>query len=137
MLSSPNDAISIPIDLKKHAATLTMQRGLRQAFFDAVVAGDLQGLAAALVDGAPVTIVAGPAVPGFPQGFQAIQIAAWQGHADVVRMLLDRGATVRDAAPPAGYQALHAAAAKGRDGVVGLLLQRGADVNATTGRWGL
>ena len=65
-------------------------------------------------------------------GWTALHLAAFYGHADAVRLLLDRGA------PPAalsrnstGNTALHAAIAGSMDGaVIAALLEGGSDVNA-------
>lgn len=61
-------------------------------------------------------------------GEQALQLAAWKGHADAVRWLLDRGA----AASRKGMEwgALHYAVFAGRKEIARLLMERGADVNA-------
>lgn len=67
-------------------------------------------------------------------GFSALHVAAARGHADVVRTLLERGASVRirSAHPGAcgGCSPLHAAVAAGHEGVVALLLSAGAEVDA-------
>ena len=49
-------------------------------------------------------------------------IAAWRGHANCVRALIDKGADVNNSA-------LTSAVIKGRDECVNLLLEAGADVN--------
>jgi ankyrin repeat protein len=58
-----------------------------------------------------------------------IVAAAWGGHNDAIRFLLDRGADV-NAKPRFGTTALMAAAYYGRGATVRMLLSRGADVNA-------
>ena len=54
--------------------------------------------------------------------------AAWKGHADVVRLLLDNGAYV-DHRDNAGQTALHLATGYKHNDVVKLLIEAGADVN--------
>ena len=61
-------------------------------------------------------------------GFRPLQLAAFYGHADAARLLLERGAEV-DAASTndAGLRALHSAVAGRHVEVVRLLLEAGAD----------
>ncbi|KAF3762568.1 ankyrin, partial [Cryphonectria parasitica EP155] len=65
----------------------------------------------------------------------ALQEAAFGGHAEIVQVLLDRGADVRAEGGTFGG-ALQAAAYRGHTAVVDLLLDRGADVNAQHGKVG-
>ena len=63
----------------------------------------------------------------------ALDWAARNGHEDVVKLLLDRGAEV-NAKDANGWTALHLATRQGHKGVVLLLLGRGSDVGAKTSR---
>ncbi|KAJ9642435.1 hypothetical protein H2199_004816 [Coniosporium tulheliwenetii] len=67
-------------------------------------------------------------LPTMSYGGSPLNCAAFRGHVDVVRMLLERGADVgsKDSTRTA---ALWRAAAGGHDSVVTLLLEHGADVN--------
>ncbi len=66
-----------------------------------------------------------------PDGFFPLALAAFFGHADVVRFLLDHGASVGLAARNAQrVTALHAAAARRDEDLVEMLLERGADPDA-------
>lgn len=58
-----------------------------------------------------------------------LHLAAWQGHTDVVRLLLDRGADV-NACGDGGRTPLHYAAHHGHLEVIDLLLAAGADLSA-------
>jgi ankyrin repeat protein len=69
-------------------------------------------------------------------GFTALHLAAFFGHPDAVRLLLDRGAdpnAVATSEQIGPVQPLHSAAANGGLECVRLLLERGADVNARQG----
>jgi ankyrin repeat protein len=57
-----------------------------------------------------------------------LQLAAVRGHLDLVKLLLDKGADIRQA-----HEALHEAAYQGHTEVMRELLSRGADVNAKNG----
>ena len=64
-------------------------------------------------------------------GMTPLQWAARQGHADVVRLLLEKGANVNaQRLQGHGETPLYQAASNGHADVVGLLLQKGANVNA-------
>jgi ankyrin repeat protein len=66
-------------------------------------------------------------------GFTALHLAAFLGHADAVRLLLDRGAdpnAVAISEQIGPVQPLHSAAATRRLECARLLVERGADVNA-------
>jgi ankyrin repeat protein len=99
--------------------------------FDAATRGDLAELETAL-DQAP-----DQARAYGPDGWTALHLAAHYGHADAVRVLLERGAAVDAVSRNAmANQALHAALAGREDAAtVRLLLDAGSDVNgaAATG----
>ena len=64
-------------------------------------------------------------------GFTPLQLAAFFGHPEAVRLLLDRGANVGTvSANPSQLQALHSAVAGGNPQVVAVLLDAGADPDA-------
>jgi ankyrin repeat protein len=64
--------------------------------------------------------------PGMPHGFSPLMLAAWKGHADVVALLIERGADVHRADGD-GFTAI-TLAAKGRSWtIVELLAAAGAD----------
>jgi ankyrin repeat protein len=64
-------------------------------------------------------------------GFRPLQLAAFFGHAQVVRVLLDAGASVEARSTNGmALQALHSAAASGHIGIVSMLLEAGADPNS-------
>ncbi len=62
-------------------------------------------------------------------GDTLLMLAAYHGHADTVRMLLERGADA-DALNDRGQSPLAGAVFKGWDEVVGVLVAAGADVHA-------
>ena len=73
-------------------------------------------------------------------GATVLHLAAENGHADVVKILVDEGADVAAAyrqsgGSMSGSTALHWAARLGHEGVVTILLDAGADVDAKK-RWG-
>jgi ankyrin repeat protein len=66
-----------------------------------------------------------------PDGWTPLHLAAFFGHAEVAKGLLNRGAAVDSRSSNAMQNTpLHAAAAGGNTKLVELLLDRGADVNA-------
>jgi ankyrin repeat protein len=65
-----------------------------------------------------------------PDGFFALGLAAFFGHADIVAWLLDHGANVNQAAANSQrVTALHAAVARGNVPLARMLLEHGADAN--------
>lgn len=99
--------------------------------FEAATLGDMQRLEELLAgDPSSATAASG-------DGFTALHLAAFFGHADAARLLLHRGAEVN--APGSGWMtgtALHSATSARRVEVVAVLLEAGADPNARqSGGW--
>jgi len=63
------------------------------------------------------------------ESWASLHFAALNGYQSVVRLLLDRGASI-DGTDKDGMTALHFAAQNGHESVVGLLLDRGASIDA-------
>ncbi len=116
---------------------------------DALYRGDQDTVDARLADNRDLTIFEASAVgddgrvhelllleAGFvdlfsPDGFTALHLAAFFGHAGVATELLDRGADVEAVARnPLRVQAIHSAAAGNHTDVVRALLEHGADPSA-------
>lgn len=66
-----------------------------------------------------------------PQGESLLLLAATHGQAEIVSLLLDRGADI-NARGAGGYTALHLAAQQGNEAMIRLLLEHMADINAAT-----
>ena len=64
-----------------------------------------------------------------PNGDAPLVMAAYLGHTDIVRMLLEAGADVTAVDPGMKATALHAAAYAGRTEAAALLIQHGVDIN--------
>jgi uncharacterized protein len=96
-----------------------------QQLCDACHRGDLEA-ATALLDGPQPPH---PSVGGGSSGRTPLMDASFNGHKDVVKMLLDRGADIHVRCK-LGYTALIWAAQRGFQEIVVLFLDRGADVNA-------
>lgn len=116
---------------------------------DALYRGDSRTVEAMRTDGSELTIFEAAAVgdgarvhelllleAGFvdlwsPDGFTALHLAAFFGHANIAAELLRGGADVGAVSRnPLGVQPLHSAAAGGHTDVVRVLLDHGADPNA-------
>ncbi len=65
---------------------------------------------------------------GTPHGYTALMLGAANGHADIVRILLSKGADASILGYD-GFAALHLAAQDGHVTVAGVLLEGGADIN--------
>jgi len=92
---------------------------------DAVRAGDLAAVRAALESGA-VDMAAAE-----PDGTTALHVAVQRGHLELATLLISRGAIV-DAATRYGVKPLYLAAERGDARIVETLIEGGADVNAAT-----
>eukprot|EP00903_Cladosiphon_okamuranus_P017387 g16016.t1 len=80
--------------------------------------------AVALISSGSIDIDAGD-----PEGFSPLMLAATSGHAQIVRILLNRGATLA-AINDDGAAALHIASQNGHPAVAKMLVEGGADVEA-------
>ena len=96
----------------------------KDLFYFAVL-GDLEGVARVLAMDAG-------AVSGRINGATALHFAAQEGHADVVRMLLNSGASVKDLHSESGQTPLLIAADRGHNEVCLLLLAQGSNVEEKT-----
>ncbi|XP_066287912.1 26S proteasome non-ATPase regulatory subunit 10-like isoform X2 [Branchiostoma lanceolatum] len=88
--------------------------------------GSLEGVKAALRAGADIDLPS-----GYPPG-TALFWACYDGHVDIVRLLLRKGASVVKRSVNA-FSPLHAAAGKGRTELVELLVNHGATVDIRDG----
>jgi ankyrin repeat protein len=110
---------------KPEMADLLIERGAVLDIFDACAAGRLER-ARSLLEANP-SLVKGFAA----DGFQALGLAAFFGHAELVRFLLAQGASVNTASQNAMHvQPLHSAVAGRHFEIARELLGHGADVNA-------
>jgi len=64
-----------------------------------------------------------------PNGDAPLVMAAYRGHTDIVRQLLDAGADLAAVDPSMKATALHAAAYAGRTEAARLLIERGIDID--------
>ena len=82
------------------------------------------------VDGARELIAAGADVDRLePNGDAPLVMAAYLGHAGIVKLLLDAGADVKAVDPGMKATALHAAAYAGRTAAARLLIEHGIDID--------
>lgn len=95
---------------------------LAHALFDLARRGDTARLAAYVDAGAPADLTD-------PQGNTLLMLAAYHGHAELVRELAARGADV-DRLNDRGQSPLAGAVFKGEGAVVAVLLEQGADPDA-------
>jgi ankyrin repeat protein len=101
------------------ATTPAFAGELESRLFSAASEGDLEGVKAALQDGADVDYA--------PNGVSVLHVAAMDGHAEVVSALLARGANV-NIADSFGNTPLYQAIFWNKKSVVEILLANGADV---------
>jgi ankyrin repeat protein len=109
----------------RHSELAPLLLGSRQPdFFEASALGDTARVAALLsADPGLVEAYSG-------DSFTGLGLAAFFGHAEVARLLLDAGADPSRASRNAlGVTPLHSACAAGHAALVDLLLDRGADAN--------
>lgn len=111
--------------------------GEERALWDAAYNGDLEGVKSALGSGMNIDAAArGFYLLGMHQNYTALMCAADQGHLEIVRLLLEAGASVSaitdlpKSQGGSGTQALHFAGRSGHEAIVAALLDAGADVNA-------
>jgi len=97
--------------------------------FDAAAVGRTRGLAE-LVDAEPGLVRTWSA-----DGFTPLHLAAFFGHGDAAKLLIECGSDVNAVArnPELQVTPLHSAAAGGHTEIVKVLLEHGADVNARQG----
>ncbi len=93
----------------------------------AAEAGDLQTVKERLAKGDPVDRIWG-------LGWTALQLACFDGHLPIVRVLLKHGAQVNLADAELGMTPLHNAGINGHYTCASLLLRYGADINASMKR---
>jgi ankyrin repeat protein len=129
-LAGARDGAGLPVLL---LALFHQQRAVADALLEAEPElGVLEAAAAGRGDRLREVLDADPAAIGerTPEGFTALGLAAFLGGAEVVRILLERGADADDDADnPFGVRPVHAASASHDHETMRLLLEAGADPN--------
>jgi ankyrin repeat protein len=105
-------------------AELLLQHGAKENLCDAVHAGHLK-TASALIEQDPSLIAATNG-----GGTSLVDTAALMGHADILKLLLDKGALAEAANAQGAGTPLHLAAMHNQTNTAQLLIGRGADVEA-------
>src|SRR5436305_1227673 len=101
----------------------------KETFLQAVIDGDFAAVSGAL-HSEPQRAQSRGVVQGLGGNPAAMTIAARFGHAQIVELLLDGGASIDDAADPERIEtAVNIAANHGHAAVVDLLMKRGANLN--------
>jgi ankyrin repeat protein len=108
-------------------ARLLMEHGARSGIFRAIARDDLEELRATRKGARRLSRRLGPALAGM----MPLHFAAARGNADIVELLVDRGAAM-DTATNRGHSALSLAVVAGHDGVVGVLEKRGMEARLPT-----
>jgi ankyrin repeat protein len=98
---------------------------LEAQLIEAAGSGDLAAVRSALSQGADVNEAEG-------DGLTALHVAAEQGHAEIVELLLARGASASPTTRIGSYTPLHLAAMGGHAEVAEVLLDAGGNANAVT-----
>ena len=112
------------------AAGLLVAQGAQLTVHEAAAAGDAARVRAAL-DADPDLINSLS-----PDGWTPLHLAAFFGHEDVARLLLERGADVHAVSTNRMQNMpIHAAAANGQARLVALLLDHGTEVNVRSRDW--
>ena len=97
----------------------------REGLLDAAGRGDVDAVRALLDDGADPDLARG-------DGLTALHLAAREGHAEIVDVLIGAGAETGATTRIGDYTPLHLAGGAGHAEVVGALLEAGADPTAVT-----
>jgi uncharacterized protein len=106
-----------------------LERGVELTVYEAVAVGDA-GRVAQYVDADPALIRA----PNH-NGWTVLHMAAYFGHVDVVKLLLERGADAMERSTNELYNTpLHSALAGRRFAIAQLLVEHGSDVNSSNRR---
>ena len=92
---------------------------------EAAAAGDVEKVLEALTNHADINATD-------LAGATSLVLAASYGYQELVRLLLDRGASLHNAATPSTVTPLHAAIFRGHPTIVSLLLDRGFPINAAS-----
>jgi ankyrin repeat protein len=123
-LAREGDVLSAEVILDKGGAIDLPDDEGRRPLHEAAYFGRLDMVAFLLSSGAVLD------APISPFGYTALWFAVQQGHHDVVRYLLERGARLETADMLTGQGLLHVAAARGDMIMAGLLIAAGIDVLA-------
>jgi ankyrin repeat protein len=107
---------------KAEVAVLLRQHGAVENCFDAVYANDLKTLSVLVAQDKSLVSATNPA------GASAAETAAGAGHADILKLLLDKHAPVNAINARDGNTPLHVAAVYGQTNTARLLVQQGAKV---------
>lgn len=109
-----NDTVRIP------AVDPAMDEMIKK-LHEAVAMGDIRAATELLDSGAPVD--------GLKEEVTPLRVAAWHGHFNIAKLLVERGANVNYAARKDIGTPIMSAALMGNESVMRLLFEKGADIN--------